>query len=69
MVENALGIFASRFRILLDTTEQRPKVARDIVYVVLRNMLGSHQGEQRDRKLQWTTNNHHRMTRRSRDER
>ena len=70
MVENAFGILASRFRVLLTTMEQRPKVVRDIVLtsLVLHNMLRSHQGgEQRDHQLQQMTYNHHRMTRGSRD--
>ena len=46
MVENAFGILASRFRVLLTTMEQSPKVVRDIVLtcIVLHNMLRSHQG-------------------------
>ena len=46
--ENVLGILVSRFRVLLGIMEQRPKVVRDIVYkfVVLHNMLSTHQGEQ-----------------------
>ena len=46
VVENACGILASRFRVLLTTMEQRPKVVRDIVLtcVVLHNMLRSHRG-------------------------
>ena len=47
MVENSLGILVKRFRVLLTTMEQRPKVVRDIVLtcVVLQSMLRSHQGE------------------------
>ena len=46
VVENAFGILANRFRVLLGTMEQRPKVVRDIVLtcVVLTNMLRTHQG-------------------------
>ena len=46
VVENAFDILASRFRVLLMTMEQRPKVVRDIVLmcVVLHNMLRSHGG-------------------------
>ena len=45
MVENSFGILVRRFRVLLTTMEQRPKVVRDIVLtcVVLYNMLRSHQ--------------------------
>ena len=47
MVKNSFGIFVNRFRVLLTTMEQRPKVVRNIVLtcVVLHNMLRSHQGE------------------------
>ena len=46
VVESAFGILASRFRVLLTTIVQRPKLVRDIVLtcVVLHNMLRSHQG-------------------------
>ena len=46
MVKNLFGILVKRFRGLLTTMEQRPKVVRDIVLtcVVLYNMLRSHQG-------------------------
>ena len=46
VVRNAFGIQLERFRVMLTTMEQRPKVARDIVItsVVLHNMLRSHQG-------------------------
>ena len=46
MVKTSFGILVKRFRVLLTTMEQRPKVARDIVltFVVLHNMLRSHQG-------------------------
>ena len=45
VVENAFGILASRFWVLLDTMEQRPEVVRDIVLtcVVLPNILKTHQ--------------------------
>ena len=46
MVENSFGILVKRFRVLLTTMEQRPKVVRDIVLtcVILYNMRRSHQG-------------------------
>ena len=46
MVENSFGILVKRFRVLLTTMKQRPKVVRAIVLtgVVLHNMLRSHQG-------------------------
>ena len=45
MVKNSFGILVKRFRVLLTTMEQRPKVVRDIVLtcVLLHNMLRSHQ--------------------------
>ena len=45
-MENEFGIFVSRFRELLGTMEQRPKVVRHIILtcVVLHNMLRTHQG-------------------------
>ena len=44
-VENAFGILASRFNVLLGTMQQTPKFVRDIVLtcVVLHNMLRTHQ--------------------------
>ena len=46
VVENAFGILVSRFRILLSTMQQRPRIIRDIVFmcVMLHNMLRTHQG-------------------------
>ena len=46
MVENTFGILLRPFRVLLGTVEKRPRVVRDIVfmYVVLHNMLRTHQG-------------------------
>ena len=46
MVKNSFGILVKRFRVLLTTMEQNPKVVSDIVLtcVVLHNMLRSHQG-------------------------
>ena len=46
VVEKSFGILVKRFRLLLTTMEQRPKVVRDIVLtcVVLHSMLRSHQG-------------------------
>ena len=45
VVENSFGIIVKRFRVLLTTIEQRPKVVRDIVLtcVLLHSMLRSHQ--------------------------
>ena len=45
MVENSFGILVKRFRVLLTTMEQRPKVVRDIVLtcMALHDMLRSHQ--------------------------
>ena len=46
VVKNSFGIIVNRFRVLLSTTEQRPKVVRDIVLtcVVLHTMPRTHQG-------------------------
>ena len=46
VVENMFRILVSRFRVLLDTMKQVPKVVRDIVFicVVVYNMLRTHQG-------------------------
>ena len=53
MVENSFGILVNRFRVLLTTMQQKPKVVRDIVLtcVGLHNMLRSHQGELTDHPL------------------
>ena len=41
-----MGVLVCRFRVLLGTMEQRPRVVRDIAFtcVVLHNMLRTHQG-------------------------
>ena len=46
VAENVFGILMSRFRVLLDTMKQRPRVVRGIVFtcVVLQNMLRIHPG-------------------------
>ena len=46
VVENDFGILVSRFRVLLGTMEQKPRIAIGIIYtcVVLHNMLRTHQG-------------------------
>ena len=46
VVENVFVIVVSRFRVLLGTMEQRPKVVRDIIFtcVVLHNWLRTRQG-------------------------
>ena len=46
MVKKSFSILVKRFRVLLTTMEQRPKIVRDIVLtcVVLHNILRSHQG-------------------------
>ena len=69
VVENLFGTLVKRFKVMLTTIEQRPKVVRDIVLtcVVLHNMLRSHWGEQTDHLLQLTTYNRHRGTRGNRD--
>ena len=41
-MENTFGIPASRFRVLLGTMEQRPKVV--LTFVVLHNILRTHHG-------------------------
>ena len=66
MVENSFGILVKRFRVLLTTMEQRPKVVRDIVlaYVVLHNMPS---GDEQTDHPQLTTYTHHRKTRGNRD--
>ena len=48
MVENAFEILIIRFRVLLATMEQRPRVVRDIVFtfVVFHNMLRTDQGRE-----------------------
>ena len=45
VVENAFEILVCRFRVLLCTMEQRPKIVRDIVFtfLVLHNVLRTHQ--------------------------
>ena len=45
MVQNAFGILARRFRILLSTLGQRPRVVTDIAFtcVVFHNMPRTHQ--------------------------
>ena len=44
--QNTFGILLSGFRVLMDTMEQRPKVVRAnvITWVLLHNILGTHQG-------------------------
>ena len=69
VVEISFGILGKRFRMLLATIQQRPKVVSNIVLtcVVLHNMLKSHRGEQTDHPLQLMAYNHHRGTRENRD--
>ena len=66
VVKNTFGILVGRFRVLLTTLEQRPKVVRDIVLTcaILHNKP---LGEQTDHPLQPMTYNHHRMIRGNRD--
>ena len=46
VVKNAFVILVSRFKVLLSTMEEGPKVVRDIVLtsIVLPNILRTHQG-------------------------
>ena len=52
VVENVFGILVSKFRVLLTTMEQRPKVVKDIVLtcVVLHKMLRRHQATHQSRQ-------------------